>query len=313
MNRYANAAAFKQAVEARLRAAASSGHDFERRRQLLVFERFLARLTLELGDSMILKGGLVVELRVERARTTQDVDLRLTGSPTELLDRLHRAAELELGDFMIFTVTRDTEHPKITNEGMVYEGQRYRVVGALAGKPYGHPFGLDVAFADPIFGDPDVIETADTLAFAGIAPTRIPVYPLETHIAEKLHAYTIPRPRPNSRVKDLPDIALLAGVRGIAPTNLRAALDQTFLSRKTHPLPPSLPEPAASWAAPYARMAQQNELPWADLVTLTRAVQAFLDPVLSGTAAAAWVPATWRWGSGSADAVPSPASNEKTG
>jgi hypothetical protein len=28
---------------------------------------------------------------------------------------------------------------------MVYEGQRYRVACALAGKPYGQPFGLDIA------------------------------------------------------------------------------------------------------------------------------------------------------------------------
>jgi hypothetical protein len=295
VTRYANAAAFKQAVEVRLRTASTSGHDFERRRQLLVFNRFLARLTSELGESMILKGGLVVELRVERARTTQDVDLRLKGAPSELITRLRRAAELELGDSMVFTVTPDADHPQITNEGMIYEGQRYRVACTLAGKPYGHPFGLDIAFADPIFGEPDVITTADTLAFAGIPPTSVQVYPLETHIAEKLHAYTIPRPRPNTRVKDLPDIALLAGVRDIDPARLRAALDQTFSSRKTHALPASLPEPATSWVAPYARMAQQNELRWQDLSTLTRAVEAFLNPVLDGTAAAMWRPAGWAW------------------
>jgi hypothetical protein len=86
---------------------------------------------------MILKGGLVVELRVERARTTQDVDLRLTGVPSDLIiTRLRRAAELELGDSMVFTVTPDADHPQITNEGMIYEGRRYRVACALAGKPY---------------------------------------------------------------------------------------------------------------------------------------------------------------------------------
>jgi len=296
VTRYANAAAFKQAVEVRLRTASTTGHDFERRRQLLVYDRFLARLTRELGDGMILKGGLVVELRVERARTTQDIDLRLTGSPTELITRLRRAAELELGDHMVFTVTRDTDHPQITNEGMLYEGQRYRVACTLAGKPYAHPFGLDIAFADPIFGEPDVITTADTLAFAGIPPTAVRVYPLETHIAEKLHAYTIPRPRPNSRVKDLPDIALLAGVREIDAGHLQTALDQTFSSRKTHALPSSLPEPAATWVAPYARMARQNELQWQDLGTLTRAVEAFLNPVLGGTASAVWKPGAWAWG-----------------
>ena len=43
MTVYANAGAFKQALEARLRAASISGVDFGRRRQLLVFDRFLAR------------------------------------------------------------------------------------------------------------------------------------------------------------------------------------------------------------------------------------------------------------------------------
>ena len=36
----------------------------------------------------------------------------------------------------------------------------------------------------------------DLLKFAGIAPTRYRVYPRETHVAEKLHAYTLPRVRP---------------------------------------------------------------------------------------------------------------------
>ena len=295
MIRYANAAAFKQAVEVRLRTGSTGGYDFERRRQLLVFDRFLARLTRELGDSMILKGGLVVELRVERARTTQDVDLRLTGAPTELIMRLRRAAELELGDSMTFTVTPDADHPEITNEGMIYDGQRYRVACTLAGKPYGNPFGLDIAFADPIFGEPDVITTADTLAFAGIPPTSVQVYPLETHIAEKLHAYTMPRLRPNSRVKDLPDIALLASARSIDAKRLRDALEQTFTFRKTHVLSATLPEPPAAWTTPFEAMAREDQLPWLSLAAVTKAAKAFVDPVLAGVVTATWNPSTWGW------------------
>ncbi len=150
MTRYATAAAFKQALENRLRSSSISGVDFGRRRQLLVFDRFLARIVRELGDSAMIKGGLVVELRVERARTTKDIDLRLIGPPTGILERLQRAARLDLGDFMVFTVAPDAEHPEITNEGMVYEGQRYRVICGMAGKPYGQTFGLDIAFADPV-------------------------------------------------------------------------------------------------------------------------------------------------------------------
>ncbi|MEQ8763101.1 MAG: hypothetical protein RL885_04185 [Planctomycetota bacterium] len=41
-----------------------------------MFDRLLARIVLELGDAVILKGGLAVELRIEKARTTKDIDLR---------------------------------------------------------------------------------------------------------------------------------------------------------------------------------------------------------------------------------------------
>lgn len=59
---YQTAAAFKQGLEQRLRATSSSGVDHARRRQLVVFDRFLARIALELGDAVTLKGGLAVEL-----------------------------------------------------------------------------------------------------------------------------------------------------------------------------------------------------------------------------------------------------------
>lgn len=294
MTRYASAAAFKQALEARLRASSSNGVDFARRRQLLVFDRLLARLVREFGDAAMLKGGIVVELRVERARTTKDIDVRLVGPPANVLDRLKRAAALDLGDFMLFDVVVDPEHPEITNDGMTYGGQRYRASCGLAGKPYGQPFGLDVAFADPIFGEPDIIVADDILRFADIEPATLRVYPLETHLAEKLHAYTLPRSRPNSRVKDLPDIALLAGVRELDGARLRAAVEQTFGSRKTHAIPPALPEPPPAWAAAYERMATEDELPWADLATLTTAAAAFFDPVLGGVAGT-WHPKRWSW------------------
>jgi hypothetical protein len=196
---------------------------------------------------------------------------------------------------MVFTVVADDEHPEITNEGMVYEGQRYRVACELAGKPYGQPFGLDVAFADPILGEPDIIVAEDVLGFAGIAPPALRLYPIETHIAEKLHAYTLPRKRLNSRVKDLPDIALLAGVREIEGAYLRRALEQTFVARATHALPNALPAPPPAWAAPYARMVEEDDLRWADLAILARAVEGFVNPVLGGTASGTWMPSAWQW------------------
>lgn len=215
--------------------------------------------------------------------------------PRDFSKRLQNAATLDLDDFLTFTVIPDAHHPTITNEGMLYEGQRYRVECRLAGKTYGQPFGLDVAFADPVIGEPDIIKANDVLGFAGIEPPTLRVYPLETHIAEKLHAYTLPRTRPNSRVKDLPDIALLASVREVGATRLMSAIEQTFSSRKVQPVPVAFPAPPTSWAAPYARMVTEDELRWKDLAALTLAVEAFMNPVLQGTASETWKPTLWQW------------------
>jgi len=293
---YDSPAAFKQALQQRPRSSSASGIDFARRRQLLVFDRFLARVVQEMGDTAVLKGGLVLELRLDRARTTKDVDLRLVGSPEEVLERMQQAGRLNLGDFMTFEVRPAMEHPQMQNDGMKYDGLHYRAEGKLAGKIYGQPFGVDVAFADPILGEPDVIVAEDVLAFAGIAPPTLRLYPVESHIAEKLHAYTMPRERENSRVKDLPDLALLGKIRELDGKRLRRALKQTFTFRKTHSLPASLPEPPASWAEVYGRMAEEDELDWRTLPELVAAVRGFLDPVLGrGLVSARWSPSSWMW------------------
>ncbi len=52
---YDTPAAFKRALEDRLKAASTSGVDFARRRQLLVFDRFLARIAVAFGEAVMLK------------------------------------------------------------------------------------------------------------------------------------------------------------------------------------------------------------------------------------------------------------------
>lgn len=295
MRTYSSPEAFKQALEQRLRTSVKTGAEFARKRQLLVFDRFLARVVAALGDAATLKGGLVLELRLERARTTNDVDLRMMGSPDGVLAKLQEATRRDLGDFMTFELGADDDHPEIRNDGMQYGGLRFRAECKLAGKLYGQPFGVDVSFGDPMLGEPEIVMAEDVLAFAGIAPSTLRVYPIETHIAEKLHAYTMPRARPNSRVKDLPDLALLATAQTIEAKRLRAALEQTFTFRNTHPLPAMLPEPLSAWVKPYAAMAREDELAWPSLDEVTTAPKAFVDPVLAGNVEATWDPAAWSW------------------
>ncbi len=293
--KYESPAPFKQALEHRLRSSSQGGVDFARRRQLLVFDRFLARAVVVLGDNAILKGGLVLELRLERARTTRDIDLSLAGPPDDVLARLQQAGRLDLGDFLNFEVRPDPEHSRIQEEGIRPGGLRYRVEAKLAGKLYGQPFGVDVAFAGPILGEPDTIVAQDWLGFAGIQPPTLRLYPVESQIAEKLHAYTLPRERENSRVKDLPDLALLAKIRQIDAERLRLALEKTFSFRQTHAIPASMPEPPGSWVEVYRRMAEEDDIEWRTLPELVKAVRAFLDPILSREPAGRWSPAKWVW------------------
>ncbi|MDO8348838.1 MAG: nucleotidyl transferase AbiEii/AbiGii toxin family protein [Planctomycetota bacterium] len=293
--RYATSHAWKQAIEESLRKATATGPAFARRRQVLVYHRFLARVVAAFGEAVTLKGGLVLECRSPRARFTQDVDLCMVGPPGDMFTRLQAAGILDLSDHMVFDVRPDAVHPEIKIEGMKHVGLRFRVTCMLAEKIYGRPFGVDVVFGEPTFGKPDAVVVKDLLAFAGIPPPRLLLYPIESHLADKLHAYTMPRARPNSRVKDLPDMALLATIRPLEGKALRMVMDQSFAFRSTHQLPARFPDAPPSWGAVYDAMARDEQLAWPTLAEVTTAVRAFLDPVLAGSLDAEWVPAEWVW------------------
>lgn len=177
----------------------------------------------------------------------------------------------------------DAKHPKILTEGLSYEGFRFRVQGFLAGQVYGSRYGVDVAMAERGYKPPEILEGSSLLSFAEIAAPQLRVYSVETHLAEKLHAYTLPRPRPNSRVKDLPDLALLGTVRALRSEELLGALKWTFDLRKTHSLPTSFPSPPAEWEMVYQRMAAVNALHWSTLDEVCLAARSFLEPVLENT------------------------------
>lgn len=288
---FSNPQAFKTALEQRIRdSAAATAMPIGRKRQLIVFDRFLARIATAFGDNVTVKGGLVLEHRLTRSRTTKDVDLQIRFEPEELLMRLQEAGRLDLGDFMTFELSVNREHRAIRTGG-----SRFTAKCLLAGKIYGDVFGVDVAVGDSYLGEPHQITADDVLGFAGVAPPNLRLYPIETHIAEKLHAYTLPRAMLNGRVKDLPDIALLASIQALDARVLRAALEKTFTQRGSHGLPDLLPPPPTEWEAPFAAMVREDGLPWTSLHLVTQAARAFLDPVLSGTRPATWDPKAWLW------------------
>jgi hypothetical protein len=141
-----------------------------------------------------------------------------------------------------------------------------------------------------------VVGGEDYLDFAGIAAPSIRLLPIETHLAEKLHAYTLPRTSGNARVRDLPDMALLATVTDpLLGTRIAEAIQQTFRARGTHDPPRVFPAPPPAWHSSYAALASEQRLRWKTLDELVVAVEAFLDPVLAGTDCGTWDRERWGW------------------
>jgi Nucleotidyl transferase AbiEii toxin, Type IV TA system len=79
----------------------------------------------------------------------------------------------------------------------------------------------------------------------------------EQQIAEKLHAYTLPRSTPNSRVKDLVDLLLLIRTGDVRQAQLAEAVRMTFDRRKTHVVPPTLVPPPESWETQFRELAAE--------------------------------------------------------
>lgn len=174
----------------------------------------------------------------------------------------------------------DVDTPTVADA--IYEGYRFRAQATLAGRPYGDPFGVDIVFADPLTGSVEEFAFEPFLEALGIAPVRVPLYPIATHVAEKLHAWSQPRPegRANSRLKDLIDLALLAR-HPVEPAAIAEACQRTFAARGSHAVPLQVPACPGAWFDRYPKMKADHDLPWPDLAAALEVVAAWLDPVLA--------------------------------
>lgn len=290
---YSTGASFRRALEDRLRVQSlQTGASLVRLRKLVVFDRFLVRLTHDQPDAWVVKGGFALQLRLgNRARTTKDIDVLLTRPSADIHQVIVRAALLDVGDWFQFEVERPSDDLPVDEAG----GARFQVRGLLDGRRF-ETFHIDVGRGDALLEPVEILTTPALLAFAGIPPTEIPCYPLSQQVAEKAHAYTRPHPTgQSSRVKDLVDILLIAGLGPMDARTLRQALVATFSGRRTHALPLRLPDPPSTWSAPFHRLAGDVGLDYATVSDASEAARRFLDPVLRGETAGTWDPVAWSW------------------
>ncbi len=264
--KFGSAAAFKTSLEARLRKRAEEQKVPLSTLQLkFVIERLLARLFRNPDPPWLLKGGFAMDLRFRpRARTTKDVDLSVSlvsveaGSAfTETLrDRLQEAADQDLGEYLSYRIGEPKQELTNAPKG----GARFPCEAILVGKVYAR-FHIDVGCGDARVGEPEQLVGEDILSFAGIGPATVLAIPKPQQLAEKLHAYTFPwSGRLNTRTKDLVDLVLLIERGPPDAGEVRRALEATFTTRATHPIPTVLPAPPSEWAAEFGGMATEAAL-----------------------------------------------------
>jgi hypothetical protein len=238
-----------------------------------------------------------MELRLSRACTTKDIDMRVEGNLDELVEDLREEAAKQEEDYLTFTLGEEADFEEMLGDQVVYGGRRIKIRAMLAGQPFGEPFRLDLSVADRLLLPADKVRGSDIFEFIGLEPLEHSVYPEEAHIAEKLHAYTMPRDgKPNSRMKDLVDIGLLAQHTNFDADDLFRSIVATFESRDTNPVPGELPDPPPGWTRRYGKMRERDELEWEDIDALFELCRAFLEPLLQrNVEGKMWAPAEEQW------------------
>ncbi len=289
---FQNGSAFRKAMEERLNAIAkATGLPLVRLRKTVAFDRFLARLVSARPNAWALKGGLALQLRLGgRSRTTKDIDLLSFAKEDHVLSLIREAASLDLKDWFTFEVFEPERLP-LTNQA----GQRYSIRTMLDGRTF-ESFHVDVGIGDAVIEPLEYLNITDLLSFAGLSPTSVPCYPITQQIAEKLHAYTKPRKSgESSRVKDFVDLLLLAELQVVSGHRLQQAIQATFSTEGTHPIPESVPPPPGKWESEFGKMASELGLTTALLDQAYNSIQAFLNPVLAGEPPDEWGPVEKNW------------------
>lgn len=283
---YKSPKAFRTALETRINAISrKEGVDIQRIRKQISYDRLLARLFLNKPSPWLLKGGYAMQLRVQNARATRDVDIAMKeillndgeDMGLALLALLQENVAHDLPDYFEFIVSG----PIQDLDAAPYGGARFQVETRVDGRTF-EKFHLDVGVGDVWLEPMDTLESKDWLAFAGIPTQSFPAISKEQQFAEKLHAYTLPRQAgvTNSRVKDLVDMVLLISSGSLDSERLKSVIFATFKRRATHEPVAALVAPPDTWLKPYSVLAAESGIS-PDLAAGFRITQDFVTQLLA--------------------------------
>jgi predicted nucleotidyltransferase component of viral defense system len=272
-------------------AAHDAGVVARRIHLVVAIDRLLVRLLAAAPGRWVVKGGYANQLRRPHdARFTEDLDLRIDAAIETAPEILASGFAVNLADDFGY----EAAAPAAPLDGPPGGGLRFVVVARLGGTELVH-FKVDVSAADVIVGELEAHASDPVLERLGFRPARFPVYPIDQHVAEKLHALTLPRDVENTRARDLVDLAWFIRHFTFRSEALAEACVATFERRATHPWPPVIAAPPQSWARPYARWRAELDLADATPAAAASSVRWFLEPVYAGLEGRTWDPPRQEW------------------
>jgi len=201
-----------------------------------LIERLVVRLIADerLKKALVFKGGFV-SLRVyESPRYTVDLDAILVKSNLEnMLETAREAVAEDLGDGVWFHFEEQIDLGTQSEYGGIRQVYRAGIGERMKDVKRAQIVNFDLGIGDPVTPGPVATKTPTLLSGEELSWF---VYPVETMIAEKLHAL-VARGDANSRSKDIYDLNLFLPKAN--PKTLMDALNRCFTYRKTE-LPENL-------------------------------------------------------------------------
>ena len=300
MSDFPNGRAMANAI--RLAAQKSAGGrgtvDVKRNVDQAYYDRFLCRIFSEQEGPFLLKGGTRVLATVPNGRATRDVDLEAREHTLDAaIANLKRLAEIDLGDFLLFTYTGHRAAGGANQPNVEAAAVKFDVTIVGVGRQ--SPLGVDLAMhrrpsAPVVTSAPAFrlyIPEFQTFDYAMIA--------IEDQIADKVCAIMSgygAGGKGSSRAKDLVDIVILALHQEIDAAYLCRAI-RTEATNRDLPLFTSVTIPEAIQAG-YGKLASTVKpidgfRTWEEAASL---VEEVIQPVLSGSVGEGrWSPEQRTW------------------
>lgn len=195
-----------------------------------LIERLVARLIAnkELRKSLVFKGGFVSMKVYASQRYTIDLDaLLLKANIEETLQQTKVAAQLDLDDGVWFKFEEQVDLETQGEYGGFRQVYRAGIGPELKNLKKAQIVNFDLGIGDPVTPGPTKATTTALISGEEISWS---VYPIETMIAEKLHAL-ISLGAANSRSKDVYDLSIF--LPQAEPKTVAEALKKTFAFRST--------------------------------------------------------------------------------